>query len=147
MAIAQWYGIGFMILWSLGQIPSWSESFYCFRCLSEKEVSRFSRIILEICHTAFLGGRYPYELQQRKGSYFPFLWCIVVRKQALVLLKTYGPKRYSLLNIWKLALFDQYSPGAFLSNWSSNCWIILIKTIKGNHKHSFETICIDVRAF
>ena len=98
-------------------------------------------------HTAFLGGRYPYELQQRKGSYFPFLWCIVVRKQALVLLKTYGLKRYSLLNIWKLALFDQYSPGAFLSNWSSNCWIILIKTIKGNHKHSFETICIDVWAF
>ena len=100
-----------------------------------------------VVHTAFLGGRYPYKLQQRKGSYFPFLWCIVVRKQALVLLKTYGPKRYSLLNIWKLALFDQYSPGAFLSNWSSNCWIILIKTIKGNHKHSFETICIDVWAF
>ena len=98
-------------------------------------------------HTAFLGGRYPYKLQQRKGSYFPFLWCIVVRKQALVLLKTYGLKRYSLLNIWKLALFHQYSPGAFLSNWSSNCWIILIKTIKENHKHSFETICIDLWAF
>ena len=101
-------------------------------------------------HTAFLGRRYPYELQQRKGSCFPLIWCIVVRKQALVFLKTYGLKKYSSLIICKLALFYYDSPKAFSSSESSDNWwkiVILIKTMKGSHKLSFETIWIDVWSF
>ena len=98
-------------------------------------------------HTAPMGWRYPYELEQRKESYFPLLWCIVMRKQALVFLKTYGLKNYRSLTVLKLASFHCYSPWAFLSNWSIDNWFFLIKTMKENHKPSFETICIDVWSF
>ena len=86
-------------------------------------------------HTAFLGRRYPYELQQRKGSCFPLLWCIVVRKQALVFLKTYGLKNYRSLTVCKLASFHYYSPEAFLPNWKSDDWIIFDKNCKGTSKN------------
>ena len=100
-----------------------------------------------LSHTAFLGGFYPYELEQIKESYFSLPYCILMGKQALVFLKTYGLKNYRVLTILKLASFHCYSPWAFLSNWSIDNWVFLIKTMKENHKPSFETICIDVWSF
>ena len=72
--------------------------------------------------------------KKEKGHVFHHSVIQVVRKQALFCLKTYGLKRFRSLIICKLALFYYNSPRSFLSNWSSDYWLEMIKTIKGSHQ-------------
>ena len=41
-------------------------------------------------HKGPMRGCYPYEIEQKKGSYFPILGSIVVINQAIEFLETYG---------------------------------------------------------
>ena len=41
-------------------------------------------------HKGPMRGYYPYEIEQKKGSYFPILGSIVVINQAIEFLETYG---------------------------------------------------------
>ena len=77
-------------------------------------------------HTAPMGWRYPYEMDQRKGWYFLIPWYVVVRKWVAVFLKTFGLLRNNLLNISNFALFWRYDYGVFISTWWWWTWYFLI---------------------
>ena len=79
-----------------------------------------------VIHTAPMRWRYPYEMDQRKGWYFPIPWYVVVRKWVAVFLKTFGLLRNSLLNISNFALFWRYDYGVFISTWWWWTWYFLI---------------------
>ena len=57
---------------------------------------------LGVCwHTAPMRGYYPYKIEWRKGSYFPILEYVVVRKWGLEFLKTLGLFRKLRLKNWR----------------------------------------------
>ena len=52
-------------------------------------------------HTASMRSCYPYEIEQRKGSYFPILGYVVVRKLGSEFSKTFALFHKLRLNSWR----------------------------------------------